>query len=102
MGWQGKRGTRQERGYGAEYGRARAIAMSRDFHLCQPCKRAGRVTPATECDHIIPMHKGGTNEATNLQGICRECHKEKTEREAAESQGRRTRPNIGSDGWPLP
>ncbi|ANB33257.1 hypothetical protein A6024_03660 [Rhodovulum sulfidophilum] len=28
--------------------------MQRDSWLCQPCLRRGRVTPATECDHVVP------------------------------------------------
>lgn len=102
MSWKNQRGTRQERGYGVEYGRARAVAMERDRHLCQPCARAGRVTVARECDHIVPKHKGGSNDPANLQAICSDCHKAKTEAEAADAQGRAYKPKltIGADGWP--
>lgn len=75
--------------------------MRRDVWLCQPCKSKGRITPATECDHITPKAKGGTDDLDNLQAICRGCHSAKTEAEAAEAQGRRVRPAIGEDGWPL-
>jgi 5-methylcytosine-specific restriction endonuclease McrA len=37
----------------------------------------------------------------NLQAICSQCHAAKTEREAAQAQGRRTRVQIGPDGWPI-
>lgn len=32
-------------------------------------------------DHIIPLFMGGTNERCNLQGICHDCHGEKTSEE---------------------
>tara|TARA_B110000027_G_scaffold104186_1_gene110445 strand:- start:144 stop:554 length:411 start_codon:yes stop_codon:yes gene_type:complete len=31
-----------------------------------------------EVDHINPLYKGGTNEITNLQALCRNCHGKKT------------------------
>jgi hypothetical protein len=39
-----------------------------------------------ELDHIIPLHRGGSNDYENLQLLCRDCHKEKT---AAEHPRRR-------------
>ena len=29
-------------------------------------------------DHIVPLWNGGTNERSNLQGVCVSCHDEKT------------------------
>lgn len=70
--------------------------MDRDAHLCQPCKKRGRITLATECDHILPISKGGTDDEANLQAICTDCHKVKTDREAG------AKPVVGcdADGWP--
>ena len=31
-----------------------------------------------EVDHIIPLYKGGTNDLTNLEALCRNCHGKKT------------------------
>lgn len=31
-----------------------------------------------EIDHIIPLYKGGGNQAANLQALCRNCHGKKT------------------------
>jgi 5-methylcytosine-specific restriction endonuclease McrA len=93
--------SRHERGYGWQWTKTRAIILARDNGLCQPCLANGRPTPATEVDHISPKHKGGTDDHDNLQAICDQCHTAKTEREAAEAQGRRVRQTIGADGWPL-
>jgi 5-methylcytosine-specific restriction enzyme A len=93
--------SRQARGYGAHWDKLRAQAMARDMWLCQPCRRLGCVTVATECDHVTPKAKGGDDELPNLQAICRPCHRAKTDREAAEAQGRKVRPRIGLDGWPV-
>jgi 5-methylcytosine-specific restriction protein A len=51
--------------------------------LCRTCKAAGRVTLATEVDHIIPLFKGGPDTEDNLQPLCFECHKIKTATESA-------------------
>lgn len=95
-GWH--RTSRQSRGYGAAWQRARAQALHRDKHLCQPCLTQGRVTPATEVDHITPKAKGGTDDMANLRSTCTPCHQAKT----AEENGRTLRPKrkIGADGWP--
>lgn len=39
--------------------------------------------PATEVDHITPKASGGTDDPANLQGICKACHRAKTQDEAA-------------------
>ena len=73
--------TTTQRGYGASWRRIRAAVMARDNYLCQVCAADGRVTPATEVDHIRPKARGGTDEMDNLRSICRQCHAEKTARE---------------------
>lgn len=102
-GWQHERRSRHARGYGTAWGKARAVALARDLHLCQPCQREGRVTPAAEVDHITPKAKGGTDDLDNLQAICRSCHEAKTARDAAEAQGRTVKPAtaFGPDGRPV-
>lgn len=43
------------------------------------CKAKGRVTPATEVDHIVPLRQGGARlDRSNLQSLCRPCHAQKT------------------------
>lgn len=49
--------------------------------LCEHCQARGRVTPAQEVDHIIPLEDGGTHDEANLQALCKPCHSSKTARE---------------------
>lgn len=66
--------------------------------LCRRCKnkKPQRVTPATQCDHVIPLAQGGVDDETNLQSLCDACHVEKTN----EDFGHQVWPTIGKDGWP--
>jgi 5-methylcytosine-specific restriction protein A len=79
-----RRGSRHQRGYGTAWDRTRARILRRDAGLCQPCSRAGRVTAATEVDHIVNKARGGDDGDDNLQSICVDCHRRKT---AAEAKG---------------
>lgn len=69
--------------------------------LCAKCLAKGVLRPATQLDHVIALDNGGeedrTNVETNRQGLCDECHLEKTR----EDMGYIERPAIGLDGWPL-
>jgi 5-methylcytosine-specific restriction enzyme A len=56
--------------------------------LCRPCSQAGRATVATIRDHIINVEEGGTEDESNIEPICADCHRAKTEREAARGQAR--------------
>lgn len=102
-GWRGNRGTRHERGYGAAWVRTRRRILDRDLHLCQPCLRRGVAAEATEVDHVKPKSKGGTDALENLSAICKNCHAEKTAKEAAEAQGRtlKKRLKFDSQGFPI-
>ena len=42
--------------------------------LCERCRRAGRLTPAQEVHHIVPLVSGGTNAVENLMSLCKSCH----------------------------
>ena len=50
--------------------------------LCVECRRHGRVTIATLRDHIKPLAEGGDDSDDNVQGLCHDCHEEKTLAEA--------------------
>jgi 5-methylcytosine-specific restriction protein A len=51
---------------------------------CGVCERA----PSEQVDHITPIAWGGTDERSNLQGICRSCHENKTLSESRMGRGR--------------
>ena len=90
--------SRQSRGYGRAWELKREQILRRDNYLCQckQCKAEQRITAANEVDHIVPKAKGGTDDASNLQAINRECH----ERKSLEDKGIAPRVRIGIDGWP--
>lgn len=50
--------------------------------LCVACTKEGRTEPATEVDHITPLANGGPDVWANLQGLCKEHHRVKTQCEA--------------------
>lgn len=56
----------------------------RNHPLCAECERQGRVTAATQLDHVVPLIDGGADDDSNYQSLCVPCHKEKTAREAKE------------------
>ena len=65
--------------------------------LCASCEAKGRVTAATEVDHIVPLSKGGSNDKSNLRPMCGDCHAAKT----AADMGHQVKPQYGVDGWPV-
>lgn len=98
--------SRQSRGYGAQWDRIRARVLKRDGHVCvcENCKRAGRVLPATHVDHIVSkarwlaMHGNldGVDVDTNLQSMNVDCHNLKTMLE----KGHQPEPGCDLNGWP--
>jgi 5-methylcytosine-specific restriction enzyme A len=88
------RGSRHERGYGSEWDKKRLRIFERDCGLCQECLRNGRVTAcggkpySAFCDHIINKAEGGTDDDDNLQTLCNDCHKAKTDAEKKRGRGR--------------
>lgn len=83
-----RRGSRHERGYGTDWDKKRTRILRRDNGLCQPCLRGGRVTAATQVDHVVPKEEDGTDADENLQAICTDCHKAKTAEEAKRGRQR--------------
>jgi 5-methylcytosine-specific restriction enzyme A len=76
---------------------AQRTRILNDEPLCRHCQAKGRVTAATEIDHIVPLSKGGSNDDSNQQPLCKTCHKIKT----AKDSGKTYRPMIGIDGYPI-
>lgn len=56
--------------------------------LCRLCQERGVVSEATQRDHILPLHKGGTDTEDNIQPLCDSCHDIKTVKE----RGQRVKP----------
>jgi 5-methylcytosine-specific restriction protein A len=50
--------------------------------LCAMCIAHGIVSVAAEWDHIIPLWANGLDDESNMQGLCKACHHEKTAYEA--------------------
>lgn len=86
-----KAGSTTQRGYGHDWRKLRARILRRDRHLCQQCLREGRVTEATDVDHIVSKAAGGTDAEANLQSLCRDHHLAKT---AREGRGRVKSPGL--------
>jgi 5-methylcytosine-specific restriction enzyme A len=62
--------------------------------VCAACgKQAAR-----EVDHIIPLFRGGADDWSNIQGLCVECHVQKTARDL----GRKPRAPKGCDASGIP
>jgi len=64
--------------------------------LCAHCQAKGRVTIATELDHIVPLFKDGADADSNRQGLCSPCHEAKTLIDMSYRQKQR----FGPDGYP--
>lgn len=73
--------SRQDRGYGRLWEIIRERVLQRDQYLCQNHRRQKIAKKATSVDHIIPKAHGGTDDDSNLESLCWECHRAKTARE---------------------
>lgn len=71
--------------YGRSWQRIRQQQLNRQ-PLCEACNARGRIRAAQEVDHIVPLSDGGTNDAENLQSLCKSCHSKKTRAENEPSQ----------------
>ena len=82
--WKAEQDSQREsayrRGYGARWRKLRAQILM-DEPLCRECRKAGRIVPATDVDHIVARADGGTDDRSNLQPLCHACHSRKTVRE---------------------
>ena len=56
--------------------RLRDIVLARANYQCQVCRRAGRITPATEVHHKIPIRVDWSKrlDAGNCVAVCHRCH----------------------------
>lgn len=82
------------RGRAAVQRRARWLSL---HPLCVECLRLGLVSEAVEVDHIVPLFKGGADDWSNLQSLCKPCHDTKTRQDL----GWRPAAACGADGLPI-
>lgn len=79
-----------------EWRAVRLQVLERDGYLCQPCKRAGRITPAKTVDHIELLRTNWSRrlDLDNLETICRQCHNAKHIERTQTRDKKRQRQNI--------
>lgn len=53
--------------------------LKRDGYHCQLCGATAQDGAKLEIDHIVPVAKGGTNDPSNLQVLCRDCNAGKSD-----------------------
>lgn len=92
--WAVKKPTPTKRITGRRLQRMRAELFATD-PLCAECQRQGRVTVATQRDHITPLCDGGADDAGNVQGLCEPCHATKSQAEARRGRWPGRRPGGG-------
>ena len=74
-----RRESSAQRGYSYKWQKARKGFLAK-HPLCAECERQGRITAATDLDHITP-HKGDKDAfwtRSNWQSLCHPCHSRKT------------------------
>lgn len=54
----------------------RKYVFQRDSYKCKSCGKNQQQTTLT-IDHIIPLFKGGSNDISNLQTLCKDCNQQK-------------------------
>jgi 5-methylcytosine-specific restriction protein A len=87
------------RGYGSDWRKVRLLHLAGE-PLCRMCAEQGRVTAATDVDHIKAFEGLGDPlrlDRGNLRSLCRPCHMQRTARQASGREIAR----IGVDGWPV-
>lgn len=60
-----------------EWTELRSQVFERDSYTCVYCgKKGGRL----ECDHVVPISRGGSNDLKNLATACHECNRDKRDK----------------------
>src|SRR5262245_58671927 len=71
-----------KRGGSTRSWRMRRMFVLREEPLCRLCAAAGKLTAATEVDHIVPIARNGSEVYENYQPICELHHRAKSQQEA--------------------
>jgi 5-methylcytosine-specific restriction protein A len=69
---------RSDATYDARYRRNREEAMRRANWRCQLRLEGICIGAAAECDHIVAVADGGSNDVSNRRAACRPCHRART------------------------
>ncbi len=59
---------------GRAWAEIRASVFERDSHTCQYCGATG---VKLECDHVVPLSRGGNHDISNLAAACASCNRSK-------------------------
>jgi 5-methylcytosine-specific restriction protein A len=65
----------------------RNAKLRRERPYCVICTKEGKKRLFDEVDHVIPLHMGGPDDDSNIQGLCYEHHMQKSLKEARDRSG---------------
>ena len=86
-----------------QWKRLRKAKLAEQHALCEPCRRRGKIVPATLVDHIVAIRNGGDPfpPLDGLQVLCWPCHNRKTA--AMDKPGGKGAgwAGAGADGLPI-
>lgn len=78
--WEAKRPSRRARGrYDTRYLKLRDRVL-REQPWCSVCRTPGDESNPLQVDHVVPVERGGRNERSNLQTLCRRHNAAKRDR----------------------
>ncbi|PSN12960.1 HNH endonuclease [filamentous cyanobacterium CCT1] len=55
----------------------REYVLNRDNYQCKSCGKKGSEVKL-QIDHILPLAKGGVNDISNFQTLCKSCNQRKS------------------------